>query len=365
MLTEYFDSYAKAYKAYKSGSWCYEDGLLYRGLELLHQTTGQAIWLDHLKRMVDAQIVDGASLAGYNPSEYNIDHIKSGVALLYLHKQTGDARYLQATAPLLQQLTHHPRTKSGVYWHKLAYPWQIWLDGLHMAAPFQIGLGKVTGNDDLVRDSLIQLDTAMDETFDPATGLYAHAYDEARMQLWADKVTGHPRAYWARAMGWLAVCLVDVAELVTEEEFAPLRQRTIDLLNRIIELQQPDGLWLQVIDQPDLEGNYQEASASAMFIYALSVAGRIGLIEPRGRDDLDRLVRTKMHKRPDGQLEMIDICWVAGLGPFKNRYRDGSPEYYVSEELRPDDVKGVAPLMMCVAEAERQSPATSELSAVG
>ena len=28
------------------------------------------------------------------------------------------------------------RTHSGGFWHKQIYPFQIWLDGLYMAAPF-------------------------------------------------------------------------------------------------------------------------------------------------------------------------------------------------------------------------------------
>ena len=48
---------------------------------------------------------------------------------------------------------------------------------------------------------------------------------------------------------------------------------------------------------------------------------------------------------------MQNICCVAGLGPFQGIYRDGSIAYYLTEAIRPDDIKGVGPLMM--AEAER------------
>ena len=349
MLTEYFDAYARDHQYYKGGSWCYEDGLVYRGLEAMHQATGEDRWLNHLKRLVDGQLTDASLPVGYDPSEYNIDHILSGRALVYLHEQTGDPKYMTAADYLALQLKHHPRTMSGVYWHKLRYPWQIWLDGLYMGPTFQVKYAKAIGDQAMVQDSLTQIATALTATRDEKTGLYAHAYDEVRMQPWADKETGHSPAFWARAIGWVAMALVDVAEMVTEQEFAPLRQDTITLLETIYDLRQPGGLWLQVIDRPDLEGNYQESSASAMFVYALVKASRLGIMPAKYDGLIDTLLEQTVRKRSDGQLEMYDMCWVAGLGPFEGRYRDGSAEYYISERICTDDPKGVSPLMTAFA----------------
>ena len=41
--TDYFDQFAHRYSPYKGGSWCYEDGCLYRGLQLLFQATGENV----------------------------------------------------------------------------------------------------------------------------------------------------------------------------------------------------------------------------------------------------------------------------------------------------------------------------------
>lgn len=357
MLTAFFDAYATRYQPYKRGHWCYEDGCLYRGLELLHRATGEERWLDHLLRLITPQIRRGSdgtvSLAGYDPSEYNIDNILSGRALLYLAKVTGDPLYLEAAALLASQLRTHPRTRSGVYWHKLRYPWQIWLDGLYMAAPFQVGYGMTTNSPGLIEDSLSQLSTALSQSFVPATGLYAHATDEAGMQPWALAGGGHSRAHWARALGWLAMCLVDVATLVGPERFAPLQDATIRLMRKLMDLRQPSGLWLQVIDQPQLSGNFEETSASAMLVYALLQANKLDLCPGFGEAEANRLLRDlclgSLARGADGTLQMARICEVAGLGRYQDRYRDGSAEYYVSERVVADDIKGVGPLMMAVA----------------
>ena len=349
MLTEYFAAYAEAYQPYKGGPWCYEDGCLYRGLELLHRATGEDRWLTALQTRVDRQIGDGSRLAGYALSDYNIDNVMSGKALLALDAATGDPRYLRAAAILIEQLATHPRTRSGVYWHKLRYPWQVWLDGLYMGVPVQIGYGLRTGNTALVADGLEQVATALDMTYVPTTGLYAHAVDEARQQPWADRTTGHNKAHWSRALGWLAMALVDIAELVGAEAFAPLAGQTRDLLARIAAHRVAGGLWLQVIDRPDLAGNYQESSASAMFVYALEKGAMLGLAEAPARGLFDTLASTVVRPKPGGGQEMAEICEVAGLGYFENRFRDGSAEYYLTEARVADDIKGVGPLMMSYA----------------
>lgn len=353
MLTSFFDTYATRYQPYKNGAWCYEDGCLYRGLELLYRATGEQRWLDHLLRLVTPQITppdgEGPFLAGYDPSDYNIDNILSGRALLFLDEVTGEPVYLDTAALLMDQLATHPRTRSGVYWHKLRYPWQIWLDGLYMAAPFQIGYGQRTGSDALVEDSLTQLQIALKQAYVPETGLYAHATDEARKQSWATLETGHSRAHWARAIGWLAMCLVDVAELVGSAQFVPLRSQTEALLRRLMELRRPSGLWLQVIDQPDLPGNFEETSASAMFVYALTKGRELGLVEPTPVPLFENLAAACVKPDTNGDPEMIDICEVAGLGPYQGRFRDGTAAYYISEPRVANDIKGVGPLMMAAA----------------
>ena len=39
------------------------------------------------------------------------------------------------------------------------------------------------------------------------------------------------------------------------------------------------GLWYQVLDQPSRSGNYLEASASSMFVYAFAKGARRGLLD--------------------------------------------------------------------------------------
>lgn len=348
MLMDYFDSYATDHQPYKGGSWCYEDGLVYRGCECLYYATGEQRWLDHVTRLIEPHIQSGTTLLGYDANDYNIDNIMAGRALLFLHRVSGEQTYLDAASLLAAQLETHPRTKSDIYWHKNRYPWQVWLDGLYMCTPFQIEFGQVTGNDGLVNDSLGQLTTAMDLTYVAETKLYAHAYDEACKQPWCDPETGLTRAHWARAIGWLAMALVDIAERVGPEKFAPFQPRASALFAQIARWRQPEGMWLQVMDQPELTGNWGESSASAMFCYTLLRAKELKLWDGPATKFLNDLVETSVIQTSTGQ-EMTQMCHVAGLGMYQGRFRNGTAEYYVSEDVVSDDPKGVGPLMMAVA----------------
>ena len=359
MYKDYFDHFCQRYNPYKDGAWCYEDGCIYRGLMLLYQSSGEARWLDHLMRMVSRQVQDDGALVGYDPREFNIDNILPGRVLLFLDRETKDARYMAAARRLIGQLDDHPRILAGNYWHKARYPHQVWLDGLYMALPFQVEYALAANEQPRITDALQQLATALVLTAAPG-GLHVHGYDESRQQAWADKETGKSPAVWARAMGWMVMALVDVlAVLPNDAATKVLRKRTRSVLLAILQHQQESGLWLQVLDTPDLVGNYEETSASAMFAYASLAACRLQLLAPEetrrlengARRALDALLGTRLLEE-NGLIRLTGICQVAGLGALSAPYRDGTPAYYLSEPVVADDAKGVGPLMMAVAELE-------------
>ncbi|MGI2034442.1 glycoside hydrolase family 88/105 protein [Rhizobium panacihumi] len=355
--TDYFDHYCSRYEAYKNGAWCYEDGCIYRGLELLYKATSEKRWLDHLLRLISPQLGPDGSLAGYTPDEFNIDNILPGRALIFLGREIGDPRYMAAAKRLIGQLDAHPRIPAGNYWHKKRYHSQVWLDGLYMGLPFQVEYALATGETPRISDALQQMATALALTA-IGGGLHVHGYDDSRVEKWADPVTGKSPAVWARAMGWQAMALVDIlAALPDDQATSALRKQTGQILLAVADRQQRSGLWSQVLDAPDLSGNYDETSASAMFAYALLAAENLHLtvgeerrLAAAGAKAASALIDTRLIAE-DGETRLTGICQVAGLGPFNGRYRDGSPAYYLTEEVVADDAKGVGPFMMAYAQA--------------
>ena len=58
----------------------------------------------------------------------------------------------------------------------------------------------------------------------------------------------------------------------------------------------------------------------------------------------------KYLKTEGGVLSLDGICLVAGLGPEKNKRRDGTVAYYLSEPIVKDDAKGVGPFILAYNE---------------
>ena len=343
--------------------WDYETGTVLRSIEELYTETGDRRYHDYIRSNIDAYVQPDGSIETYKLADYNLDNIKAGSLLFLLDETTDDPRYRAAADLLHRQLEEQPTTSEGGYWHKQRYPFQMWMDGLYMAEPFALDYA-LTYAPEAEREAMLdhvalQFLLAARYLRDPATGLYYHGWDEAKEQLWADPLTGRSAEFWGRAMGWYAMALVDVLEDFPEShsDRSALLDLFQDYAEAVVNVQDPvSGVWWQVLDKPNREGNYLEASASSMFTYALLKGVRLGFIEEdpyldraeRGyRGLLDEFVRTG----DDGLLSLTQVVSVGGLGGDNDR--DGSYEYYLSEPVVADDPKGVGPFILASLEMER------------
>jgi unsaturated rhamnogalacturonyl hydrolase len=343
----------------KKPKWNYTHGLVLMAAEKVWKQTQDERYFNYIKEYYD-DMIDEQGVIGHNfqLDNYNIDHIKPGINLFDLYEQTGDERYKTALLTLREQLKSHPRTDDGGYWHKKVYPSQLWLDGVYMNTPFYARYGKVFNEPGNFDDVMHQITIVHKNTLDSATGLLFHAYDEKRQQAWANKQTGHSPNFWGRAIGWYAMALVDVAEYLPANH--PGNQQIKDILKNLIDAlakyQDPGtGLWYQVVDQMDREGNYLEASASSMFAYAIAKGVNNNLLDQSymalAENAFQGIIDNLITFDEDGLINLNQNCAVAGLGgtPF----RDGSYEYYISETIRSNDPKGVGPFILLSMEMEK------------
>jgi len=315
-------------------------------------------YFDYVHRYADTMVFDNGDIRVYNKKSYNLDHVKPGMMLFDVWEKTGEEKYKKALYNIRDQFHNHNRTSEGGFWHKLRYPHQMWLDGLYMGSPFYARFCATFDEPEYFSDVIKQFQLAAKYTYDPATGLFRHGWDESREQKWADPETGQSENVWGRAMGWFAMALVDVLDYIPVEE--PERDSVIEILNTLAEgvkkYQDPEsGLWYQVIDKGDWEGNYLEATCSAMFIYTLEKASRKGYIDEEygilARDTYDKFIDRFMKDNGDGTYSMTSCCAVAGLGGDDRR--DGSYQYYLSEPIRDNDPKGIGPFIFVSLEYEK------------
>jgi len=342
----------------KTNKWNYIDGCMIKAIIELYHITDLEKYLSFADEFIDFYVTDEGSIKTYSIDEYNIDQINEGKVLFDLYELTGKEKYRKAIDTLYMQIKTHPRTNEGNFWHKNIYPHQVWLDGLYMGQPFYMAYETKFNGFKKYKDIFTQFINVEKNMKDSETGLYYHAYDSSKTMFWCNPKTGLSQNFWGRALGWFLMALIDVIEIMDEQmffEYKYLMDMFKDLVDALINVQSPSGMWYQVVDKPETEGNYLETSASAIMAYGILKGVRLDVLPERykeyGLKAFDDICNRYLSE-DNGRLSLGGICLVAGLGgPNK---RDGSVSYYLSEPIVKDDAKGVAPFLMCFNEIMRE-----------
>ncbi len=341
----------------KNPKWDYVHGLVLHSMEELYKKNPDPRYPVYIKGYVDALVQNDGSIKSYDLDNYNIDMVVSGRLLFKIYETTKEEKYLKALQLLRKQLTEQPRTESGGFWHKKIYPNQMWLDGLYMGEPFYAEYTTVFENGKQLDDVAKQFELIQKHATDPKTGLLYHGWDESKQMAWANKETGTSPNFWSRALGWYAMALVDVLDYFPKEH--PKQKELVGYLNSVSEAlakyQDKSGLWYQVTDKGNKEGNYLEASGSSMFAYAFAKGANKGYLPSKykklANKAFDGLTKQLIKVDADGSITLTEACAVAGLGGTP--YRDGSYEYYVKERKKDNDPKATGPFILAALELNR------------
>jgi unsaturated rhamnogalacturonyl hydrolase len=338
------------------GQWSYQEGVLLDGIAAEWRVTGDGELLRYIQAAIDRSVdADGMihfdEGAPFPAGLHALDDIELGRSVLLLARVLGQPRYRTAAKFLHDQMLQQPRDANGGYWHKQIYPHQMWLDGAYMAEPFMESYARAFDRPaemDAVASQLLLMEEKLRER---PGGLLRHGYDSSLQMDWANKTTGQSASVWGRGMGWYAMAAVDVLEQMpaSDPQRAALEAVARRVLQAVVRTQDADsGLWWQVLDRPGQKGNYLEASASCMFVYALAKGVRLGVLplalEPnvtRGWEGIQR-----HFVRPDGTLS--GTSYNVGLGGA--HHTDGSYDYYVSVQPVDNDARGVGAYLLALSE---------------
>lgn len=342
----------------KKVEWNYIDGCMLTALMEMTSITGDERYAAFAEKVIDHFVQEDGNILTLKPEKANLDDINEGRVLFELYKKTGTQKYRLAADRLMEQVKAQPRTWEGNFWHKAIYPDQVWLDGIYMAQPFYALYVKNFGDGDF-SDIVKQIKTVYLRMRSKEKGLYFHGYDASKKAFWADPETGCSQNFWLRSLGWFAVALADLADILPEGESRDeLTGIFKELMEHMIEYADPEtGLYWQGPDQQGREGNYLETSGSAMMAYAMLKGARLGILPEKfaeqGEKTFNGIIDRYLTFTETG-LNLGGICLVAGLGPENNRRRDGSYAYYISEPVVENDAKGVAPFVLAYTEIKRK-----------
>ncbi len=341
----------------KEPKWDYVHGLVLTSIQQLNKTKNNPAYQNYIKSYADVLIDEKGLIKTYKFENYNIDMVVAGRILFDLYATTKDNRYLVAMQTLKKQIENQPRTPSGGFWHKKVYPNQMWLDGLYMGEPFYAQYTSTFEKGKNLDDIAKQFELMQLHATDPKTGLLYHAWDESKKMPWANPQTGTSPSFWSRSIGWYVMALVDVLDYFPKNH--PKQKELVGYLNNVsnslAQFQDKSGLWYQVTDMGGKEGNYLEASGSAMFAYALAKGANKGYLPAKfkviANKAFDGLTQKLVKIGDNGEVILTQACAVAGLGG--NPYRDGSYEYYVNERKKDNDPKATGPFILAALELNR------------
>jgi unsaturated rhamnogalacturonyl hydrolase len=265
----------------------YNHGIVLRGMEQVYRHTKDSSYLAYIQKYVDENVTASGVVSNLGTTFSAFDNMQPSVLLPFLYQETGTAKYKTAADSVQAFYAKIPTNGDGGYWHKQAYPNQMWLDGIYMGEPFLARYGAVFGTCSTCGDTVVKQTTLIAaHTLDQTTGLYYHAWWDdnptgTTKPAWAD-ANGRSPCIWGRAMGWYAMALVDTLGDLPASQTG--RSDLMTILTGVaagLKATQDakTGLWYQVMDQGSKTDNWTETSGSGMFVYALKVAVNRGYID--------------------------------------------------------------------------------------
>ncbi|KAM5354106.1 hypothetical protein ACJ41O_000756 [Fusarium nematophilum] len=337
----------------------YQDAVLYLGFEKAYELSGDEKYLDWYKGQIEGPVVqEDGTIKGWNYTRWVLDEYRMGHNYLYLYDQTGDEKYKSAADIVRSMLNRYPRTPSGGFWHQQFFPNQMWLDGIYMADSFYAKWTHLydADNETAWDDILLQFELIDTNTRNESSGLHVHGWAEGRAP-WADPETGRAPNVWGRAVGWYFMSLVETLQFFPS--YHPGRDQLLEYFESLAwalkrARDSNSGNWWQVMNEPypEREGNFIEASGSAMFTWGLLKGVDLGYLDrdeflDTARDSYLSLVDNFVTEDEDGTVTFAGTVAECGLLNANVTF-----EYYVSRPTLLNGQNGVGPFMLAAYEWE-------------
>jgi rhamnogalacturonyl hydrolase YesR len=293
--------------------WCYVQGYVMCGLERLWTYTGDSKYFDYIKKFVDQHVTPNGDVLDFKGD--SLDDMMAGTTFAMMYEHTGEEKYRLAAYKVRAKFNDYPRNSDGAFWHGRSLPHELWIDGVFMGGMFLLRYGVAVGDQASLDEAVRQILLAADNCRKGDTGLFLHAYDEAKKVVWADPQTGLSPEVWSEGQGWVALILIEALERLpaTQRDRAQVMTIFQDLCEGLRQTQDPTtGLWYQVVDKGDREDNWHDTSGSAMFVYAIQRGIDLNFISAEKYEPVVqngyRGITSKAVINEQGLVDVYDAC---------------------------------------------------------
>ncbi len=245
--------------------WDWPCGVAYYGITRAYEATGKQEYIDALIERVDEYIELGLP-------DWNVNTCAMGHTMITLYEVTGDQKYWDIVMSKVDYLRNRAlRFGDHVLQHTVSskndFPEQCWADTLFMAAYFLLRVGAKLKDQDIINDALNQYYWHIQYLQDKTTSLWYHGYNNINK----DHMSGF---YWGRANAWAAYTMSRVGKTIEAPylypQFMDVDCSLRDQLSALKVVQDEDGLWHTILDDPE---SYGEVSATAGIAAAMITNG--------------------------------------------------------------------------------------------
>lgn len=261
----------------------------------------------------------------------NLDAIGTmGMNMCELYKLTSSPESLYCIEYLASAMKENiPKFDDGTFCRER----DMWSDDTFMSCPFLIRIALVKNDAKYFQEVVRQLLGFKKRLWMQDKKVFSHIYF-----LESKKPNRVP---WGRGNGWVFVTLSDVLEKLPEniEGYDELLQLFVEFAEGIIENQDSEGLWHQVLTRPDA---YQETSCTGMFIIGLCRGIRNGWLTEKYKENVRNAFIGLIRHKIDKTGNIYDVC--------RGSSNSMDEEYYMKLGVIDNDDHGTGIILMALSE---------------
>lgn len=258
-----------------------------------------------------------------SPSAH-VDYRVFGALPLEIFLLTRDAQYLALGQNFADKQWENP-TADGVTREA-----RYWVDDIYMISVVQVQAYRATGNKVYLDRAALTVGTYLDKLQQP-NGLFFHAADSP--------------FYWSRGNGWYAAGMTELlSELpVSHPKYARIMSGYKAMMASLLKFQGADGLWRQLIDQPEA---WSETSGTGMFAFAMVTGVKRGWLDAPTYGPAARKAWLGLVGRLDQNANVKDVC-VGTNKAFQEvgEDRDTQSKFYLARARKTGDLHGQSPIL--------------------
>lgn len=266
------ESLMARYPDYRYAYWkeySYVHGYAFEAIFRLYVLTGDKKYLNYAVSYIDHFIDEKGNYKGDKLT--NLDNFMTGSAYCFLYHYTGQTKYKTAALQILKAVDDYP-SSDGQFWHGDKTP-NMWIDGVFMMQMFLTRCAQYVGEREKCLDIACRNVISAAKHLQREDGLLLHAWTtQPENTAWANHQTGLSPEVWSEGMGWYALLLPELLDVITPSH--PSYEQVNDIYQRMaqgIKRYQDNntGGWYMVVDKGRNAMNFIDPSGTAMFTYCI------------------------------------------------------------------------------------------------